>query len=603
LSLSELYWREPLWLLLIFLPLLMIAMNRWWQRRQLLLFAEASLIPWVKISTTKRFNFLPMMSLLLGWVFLCIATAGPRTVKHLPAQYQPELSTLIVIVDLSASMNARDSRPDRRSAAQQLLKKWMLQKPPTLAVGLVLFAGHAFELLPATTDPSVLSHFVNSLPDIRLPTAGNDFPAALKMAEAALSVSQNHRRLLVLTDGDIELSEREKVTQVFVGEWKHLNIQTSIIGLGESNPVTVPNSLNGLVEFQSRPVLSRLEDGWLKGLSKIPGINYRHYRQASRLDLDAIIELPVLRISAELQQQVIWFEWFPLPLLIAVCLLLLSMLLNGRNFSKLRLESNVLPIFMLLLLLAGFSVLEPVAYAGDRDTLEQAQQALDNKQYRQAQQLFSQLDSFESYFGEGTACYRQQDFKCAQQAFSAAAWVATDQLQRAKAVFNLANSYFFSAEYDQAVTLYRDAELLGIDSDLIALNLSYAESMQAAIQRHLKHIQQSYKRALWKSATTGEAAPSLAEFVFNTDSSSLLTTDLTSEQSEYRASTQAVQLEIIRLLGLNSEGGEISSGQWIETERVLPQSTAKMLNHLFEMELGILSPLKQPQVIKGKRKW
>ncbi len=602
-NLSELYWREPLWLLLIFLPLLMMAMNGLWQRRQLLLFADASLIPWVKISSTNRSNYLPVMSLLLGWVFLCIATAGPRSIKHLPADYQAEASTLIVIVDLSASMNARDSRPDRRSAVQQLLKKWMLQKPSTLAVGVVLFAGHAVELLPATTDLSVLSHFVNSLPDIRLPTAGNDFSSALKMAEESLSVSQNHRRLLVLTDGDIELTEREKVTQVFMRQWNELNIQTSIIGLGESTPVTVPNSVNGLVEFQNRPVLSRLEDGWLKVLSEKPNLSYRHYRQASRLDLNAIIELPAVRISLDIHQRVIWFEWFPLPLVMGVLLLLVSMLLNDRDFSQVRLESNALPIFMLFLLLAGFSVLEPVAYAGDREVFEQAQQALNNKQYRQAQQLFSQLDSFESYFGEGVACYRQKDFKCAQQAFSSAAWATSDQLKRAQAVFNLANSYFFSAEYDQAVTLYRDAELLGIDSDLIALNLSYAETMQDAIQRHLKHIQQSYKRALWKAATTGERGPSLAEFVVNYDSSTLLTTGLTSEQSEYRAPSQAVQLEIIRLMGLNSDGGEISSGKWIETERVLPLSTAKMLNHLFEMELGILSRLKQPQVIKGKRKW
>jgi len=603
LSLSDLYWREPLWLLLIFLPLLMMAMNSLWQRRQLLLFADASLIPWVKVSGTNRSNYLPVMSLLLGWVFLCIATAGPRSIKHLPAEYQVEPSTLIVIVDLSESMNARDSRPDRRSTAQQLLDKWILQKPPTLAVGMVLFAGHAFELLPATTDLSVLSHFVKSLSDIRLPTAGNDFPAALKLAEASLSVRQNHRRILVLTDGDIELSEREKVMQIFTQEWNKLNIKTSIIGLGESNPVTVPNTVNGLVKFQDRPVLSQLEDDWLKKLSTSSNINYRHYHQANRLNLDTIIELPALRISPDIQQQVIWFEWFSLPLLIAVLLLLMSMFFNQRKLSNVRSKSNVLPLFMLFLLLPVFAVLEPVAYAGDREIIEQAQQALDNKQYRQAQQLFRQLSSFESYFGEGTACYRQKDFKCAQQAFSSAAWVTSDQLNRAKAVFNLANSYFFSAEYDQAITLYRDAGLLGLDNDLIAINLSYAETMQAAIQRHLKHIQQSYKRALWKAATTGERNPTLAEFVADYDSSSLLTADLSSQQSEYRVSTQTVQSEVIRLLGLNRQSGKISSGRWIETERVLPQSTAKMLNHLFEMELGILTPLKQPQVIKGKRKW
>ncbi len=603
-SLADLYWREPLWLVLLLLPLLILSINSVWQRRQLILFADDNLIPWLRVTEKKRSKWLPMLSLLIGWLLLCIAAAGPRSIKHLPEDYKAEPSTLMVVVDLSASMNARDTRPDRRSTAQLLLKKLLLRKPETLAVGVVLFAGHAAELFPATTDTAVIAHFINGLPDIRLPTAGNNLSAALEMAEVSLSLSKNHRRLLVLTDGDIELMEQQKVSRLFSDEWADLKIQTSFIGIGDAKPVTVPNNLNGLVEFQGRPVLSRIEAQWLKKITESPGINYWHYQQAGRLDLATILDIPPLRISPDVQQQVIWVEWFPLPLAAGLFMLFLSMLLNINVPGKSRSGSNVLPVVMILFLLAGYSLIEPVAYADEKAEFAQAQQALDKKKYRQAQQLFSQLDSIESYFGEGTACYRLKDFSCAKQAFSSAAWESSDSSIRAKAVFNLANSYFFSGDYDQAVTLYRDAELLGIKSDLIERNMSYAKSMQAAIQRHIKHIQQSYKRALWKAATTGERTPSLAEFVFNNDDFSLLDAELKSQQSLYKPPVESIQFEIMQKLGLNNErSAEQVAGRWIETDRVLPQSTAKMLNRLFEMELGINSTVTQPRIVEGKRKW
>ncbi|MBT3203631.1 MAG: VWA domain-containing protein [Gammaproteobacteria bacterium] len=603
-SLSDLYWREPLWLVMILLPLLILSINRLWQRRQLMLFADDNLTPWLRVAGNNRSKRLPMLSLLICWIFLCVATAGPRSIKHLPEKFQAEPSTLIVIVDLSASMNARDSRPDRRSAAQLLLKKWLLKKTETLAVGIVLFAGHAVELLPVTTDTVVISHFINSLSDIRLPTAGNDLSASLKLAEISLSLTKSHRRLLVLTDGDIELIEQQKVSRVFSDDWANLKIQTSFIGIGEAKPVTVPNGLNGLVELQGRPVLSRLEAQWLKTLAEKPSNNYLHYQQASRQDLETILDIPPLRISRDTQQQVIWFEWFPLPLCTGLFMLFLSMLLNTGESGKSRPESNVLPVVMVLFLLTGYCLIEPVAYADDQADFALAQQALDQKKYRQASILFSQLDTVESYFGEGIACYRLKDYGCSKQAFSSAAWSTSNSDIRAKAVFNLANSYFFDGDYDQAVTLYRDAELLGIESELIALNMSYAKSMQAAIQRHIKHIKQSYKRALWKAATTGKRAPSLSEFVINNDDFSLLDTELNSQQSLYQPPIERIQFELMQKLGLNKESNSgLTAGRWIETDRVLPQSTAKMLNRLFEMELGINGTVKQPRIVEGKRKW
>ena len=600
-NLSEIYWREPLWFICLLFPVFLMVINRWWQQRQLMLFADIKLIPWLTLPALNQPKRLPLLCLLLGWLLLCIALAGPRTVKQLPPTYQPEASMLVVIMDLSASMYARDIRPDRRSVAQRLLANWLSQKPDSLEVSVILFAGHTFKLFPATKDKVVISHFINSLEDVYLPTAGNNLSAAIRLAVEMLQTSQNERRLLVLTDGDIEFSEQKNVSKLFSNQWEASKIKTSFVGFGQSKPVTVPNRLNGLVEDQGRAVLSRMESAWLEALTMNPVIDYFHYQQASSLKLGTIVNISEQRLNDETQQQVIWLEWFQFPLLTGLFFLVLAVIFNNKG----RLQSglNLLSLVFFVSIFIGYNLSGSVAHANDSDILSQAQQALDRKQYVKAQKLFNELETVNGYFGLGIACYRVKDYLCAQQAFSSAAWKTKDKLKRAKAVFNLANSYFFLANYDQAIVLYQNAKILGVAPDLIAVNLEYAKSMQASIQRHLHHLQQSYKRALWKAAVVGEQAPSLSEFVFSNDSYLSVLNDNNLQQTQYRLPAESIQQEIIRQLGITNKSAQDLSTKWIETDRVLPRSTAKLLNRLFEMELGIGSSLKQPQVVEGKRKW
>ncbi|MCK4709455.1 MAG: hypothetical protein KAU21_12625, partial [Gammaproteobacteria bacterium] len=458
-------------------------------------------------------------------------------------------------------------------------------------------------LIPPTTDENLLSHFAQSLTDIQLPTAGNDLAAAIELAKQFLLSSQSHRRLWVLTDGDMETAEQEKVAELFNNERVDNIIQTRFIGIGEPNPVTIPDTAQGLVQFQGRAVLSRIESAWMKQLAKDSAINYQHYRQAQQRSLQDLLQLPAVRLNVQVQQQVLWKEWFSYPLLLGLVCLMLSIFFNSRQLNRPQAMVHSSVLVGLFIFLVGVSLTQSVALADDKTLFKQAQQALQQKNYLQARQLFAQLNSMQGHFGKATACYRMKDYECAKQAFSAAAWLASDDSQRAKAVFNLANSYFFSSDYDQAVVLYRDAELLGLAPELITINRRFAESMQASIQKQIKHIQQNFKRAQWKTAASAEAVPSFSDFLSNDENLLTDETDQNGGQTTYRPSSEIIKNELKRQLGLNNGAANLAAGQWIETDRVLPQSTARMINRLFEMELGIPAKLEQPQLVEGKRAW
>ena len=575
-SLSNLYWREPLWLLLSLLPLLLILFNRIGQHRYWQRIADAELLPWLRTRPEQPSQQFALPLLILGWLLLCIALAGPRSIDWLPPEQRVDPARLVVVIDLSASMNATDIKPSRRHYAQQLLERWLSQRPPQIEVGLLLFAGHAFSLMSASNDDAALMHFTRSLTDIRLPTLGNNLSAALNLARQQLLSSQGDRRLLLLTDGDIEPAERA-LAEPLLAELSSDGIFSTLIGIGEQRSVTLPDLQGGLVMQQGRPVLSRLHSTWLQRLASLPSVAYLPWQNARQLTLAELLNLSQPRIDGQAQQQVIWQEWFALALLPGILLITASLFLERRQNAAA--SSGIIALLFSLVLLTT------------PDTPLHA----------------SEVDELQNLFAKGSACYKQKDFSCARQAFSEAAWRAQNPQQRARAVFNLANSYFFIGDYDQAAVLYRDAEQLGLDPALTRINLNYASSMQAAMQRHRQDIQKTLQRAQWRAAATGQPAPELSELL-GVEIERLKQAGEDPSQRMYQPPAALLQQQLNGLLldgqlGLSGMTTRPGSGHWIQTEAVLPQSTAAMMNRLFEMELEIMAPLNRPQQIEGKRPW
>jgi Ca-activated chloride channel homolog len=94
---------------------------------------------------------------LLALATLCVGVARPHVHRLIPS----DNATVILVLDVSGSMQAQDVKPTRLVAAQKALHAFLEKVPPRLKIGLVLFAGEAEVATPPTTDHALVSEAVD----------------------------------------------------------------------------------------------------------------------------------------------------------------------------------------------------------------------------------------------------------------------------------------------------------------------------------------------------------------------------------------------------------------------------------------------------------
>jgi Ca-activated chloride channel family protein len=133
-------WPEFLWLLLA-LPLLVAAylliLKR--KRKAALRYASLAMVKDAMGAGQRLRRHVPPLLFLLSLALMIAAIARPAAVVQLPSQHE----TVILSMDVSGSMRARDVEPDRLSAAQAAAKAFINETPRSTRIGVVAFAGTA----------------------------------------------------------------------------------------------------------------------------------------------------------------------------------------------------------------------------------------------------------------------------------------------------------------------------------------------------------------------------------------------------------------------------------------------------------------------------
>ena len=170
-------WPEALWLLLA-VPLLVAAylaiLRR--KRKAALRYASLTMVQEAMGAGSRVRRHVPPLLFLLALIIMIVAVARPAAVVRLPSQHE----TIILAMDVSGSMRAKDVEPDRLTAAQAAAKSFVNDQPRSTRIGIVAFAGTASLVQPPTQSREDLLAAIDRFQLQRATAIGSGILVALK---------------------------------------------------------------------------------------------------------------------------------------------------------------------------------------------------------------------------------------------------------------------------------------------------------------------------------------------------------------------------------------------------------------------------------------
>lgn len=268
---------EWLWVLALEAPLALLLLAGWrWRRRALLRFGGFHALAAASVSPARV--LLKGLLALGAFALLVVALADPLY-GLAPQPLQRGLVDLVVVLDVSASMGARDVAPSRLAAAKGAINR-LLERLERTRVGLVIFAGSGAVRFPLTSDLTAARLLLDNTGAPFLPRPGSNLAEGLRTALGVLGDEPDRRRaVLLVSDG--EALEGEPLGAV--ESLREQGIRLYTLGVGSLQGSTIP-----LFDREGRPlgekrdasgevVVTRLDEPSLRQMADLAkGRYFRH---------------------------------------------------------------------------------------------------------------------------------------------------------------------------------------------------------------------------------------------------------------------------------------------------------------------------------------
>ncbi len=327
---------EPIHFLLMLLVGLLVLFAFWAiarKKKLLARFADIPLImknaPYISFARQRTKAIL----LIIGMALIVVALARLQFGTHLEKLKREGLD-IVVALDISTSMLARDIKPDRLTKAKQEVQG-IIDRLKGDRFGLVAFAGNAFTQCPLTLDYASARLLLGAMDPSSASVQGTSIASALEVATRMYDQeTKKHKVLLLLTDGEDHSEAAEKTATLA----RQQGIKIYTVGIGNPNgePIPIVDRNGKQVGYKKdrngEVVVSRLNDEVLKKISQATGGKY-YAATAGELELDAIFEEISDDEKKEIEGTLVTryddrFQW---PLMFALFLIVGEFFLSERK--------------------------------------------------------------------------------------------------------------------------------------------------------------------------------------------------------------------------------------------------------------------------------
>ncbi len=469
---ADFHWLRPLWFAGL-LPLILIIIYLWrqhqngnpWQQQ-----IAPHLLPYLIINDAAPTRRRWLIGIGFVWLLMLTALAGPTWEKRALPSFKPN-QALVILLDLSLSMNATDIEPTRLDRAKfkikDILQHQNKDKEGAGLFALISYAGDAHVVTPLTDDHNTIEAMLPALNSLIMPIPGSQPDLAAKAGIELIKQAQlKQGQLLLITDdmSSANLAALQKMLKA-----SSLSISLSILGVGSAQgaPVPLPNGSFAKTN-DGQPVIARLDSDKMRAFAEQLGARYQPLT-ANDDDINQLLtRLPDIANSASSSTQR-FDDWQDNGVWLVLLLLPIAAALFRRGWL----------LCVILLPLIG---LPKTSYAFEWQDLwltpaQQAQSAYQAKDYAKASERF--VDP--AY--KGLAAYRQGDYAKASEALS--------QAQDVTSLYNLGNALAKAKQYEQAIQAYDQVLKQQPDHQDAAFNKTLVEKLAKQEQQQKQDQQKN----------------------------------------------------------------------------------------------------------------
>lgn len=257
-----------LWLLLLLIPYVIWYILKW--HKQFAVIHLSTVEPLLKRTTYRTLLLHAMFGVrCAAMALLIVVIARPQTTDSWSTS-QTEGTDIVLAMDISTSMLARDFKPDRFEAAKEIASKFVNGRESD-NIGLVIFAGESFTALPMTTDRQIIINFIRDLQMgmLRDGTAiGDGLATSINRIKEGKAKSKS---IILLTDGSNNTGNVAPLTAAEIA--KKLGIKVYTIGVGSMGTAPYPAENDfGHITFVNMPVV--IDEPSLQKIAQTTGGKY-----------------------------------------------------------------------------------------------------------------------------------------------------------------------------------------------------------------------------------------------------------------------------------------------------------------------------------------
>jgi Ca-activated chloride channel family protein len=295
----------------------------WWLRGRVL---QRDPLPFPRLQYAQaslRRRWLPRLVPPLECIILSaglLALAGPHRVDEWESVSQRGVDVALVL-DISASMQARDFPPNRLEALKKLAADFVRQSGAN-RIAVYAFARDVFTQTPLTMDHAVLLDLIDGLSYDMINhgiSGGTAIGDSLLLAAHSLlqqRVEGRDQAIILITDGESHSGVEPELSARYIFENR---FRLYIIGVGQSEPIPVYVHGEPFINKDGEHLTTRLDDAQLKDIAATAGGEYQYAGNLAVLTaiFEELAHLESGPIEVETRRQKkFWTDWFAGGLLV-----------------------------------------------------------------------------------------------------------------------------------------------------------------------------------------------------------------------------------------------------------------------------------------------